>query len=139
MKQCQRQQRNRILLFYVCSIKTKNLSSEIRLEVCKIYFREANVAKQNNSNDICGCLARRPKVVFGPHFLLARERHALHSNLKLQKTFKGHSNEADFPRFLHKSVQHWSLTLHFEPFRFWIRGDIRKHKTTRRLSKSGNR
>ncbi len=39
----------------------------------------------------------------------------------------GHGNEADFPKFLHKSVRHWSLTLHFEPFRFWLR------KTTRRL------
>ncbi len=40
---------------------------------------------------------------------------------------KGHGNEADFPRFLHKSVRHWSFTLNFEPIRFWlrIRGDIR--------------
>ncbi len=31
-----------------------------------------------------------------------------------------------FPRFLHKLVRHWSLKLHFEQFRFWlrIRGDI---------------
>jgi hypothetical protein len=41
---------------------------------------------------------------------------------------KGHANEADFPRILHKLVRHRSLTLHFEPFRFWlrIRGDICK-------------
>jgi hypothetical protein len=40
---------------------------------------------------------------------------------------RGHGNEADFLGFLHKSVRHRSLTLHFEPFRFWIRkrGDIR--------------
>ncbi len=51
---------------------------------------------------------------------------------------KGHGNEADFPRFLHKSVRNWSLTLHFEPFRFWlrIRGDIHNRKTTPRLSSS---
>ncbi len=51
---------------------------------------------------------------------------------------KGHGNEADFPRFLHKSVQHWSLTLHLEPFRFWlrIRGDIRNRKTTLQLGES---
>jgi hypothetical protein len=29
---------------------------------------------------------------------------------------KGHGNEADFPRFLHKSVWHRSLTLHDKPF-----------------------
>ncbi len=34
---------------------------------------------------------------------------------------KGHGNEADFPRFLHKSVRNWSLTLHFETFQFWLR------------------
>jgi hypothetical protein len=34
---------------------------------------------------------------------------------------KGHGSEADFLRFLHKLVRHWSLTLvHFEPFRFWL-------------------
>ena len=40
---------------------------------------------------------------------------------------KGHGNEADFLGFFHKSVPHESLTLPFEPFRFWlrIRGDIR--------------
>jgi hypothetical protein len=54
---------------------------------------------------------------------------------------KGHGNEADFPRFLHKSARHRSLTLHFEPFRFWlgIRGDIRNQKTTLRLIESGRR
>ncbi len=43
---------------------------------------------------------------------------------------KGHGNEADFLGALHKSVRHRSLTLHFEPFRFWlrIRGDIRNQK-----------
>ncbi len=49
---------------------------------------------------------------------------------------KGHGNKADFPRFLHKSVWHWPLTLHFQPFWFWlqIRGDICNRKTTRRQS-----
>ena len=48
---------------------------------------------------------------------------------------KGHGNEADFLGFLHKSVRHRSLTLHFEPFRFWlrIRGYIRNRKTTRQV------
>ncbi len=45
---------------------------------------------------------------------------------------KGHGNEADFLGFLHKSVRHRSFTLHFEPFRFWlrIRGDIRNRKSS---------
>jgi hypothetical protein len=40
---------------------------------------------------------------------------------------KGHGNEPNFPRFLHKSVGHGSVTLPFEPFRLLlrIRGDIR--------------
>jgi hypothetical protein len=51
---------------------------------------------------------------------------------------KGHSNEADFLGFLQKLVPHRSLTLPFEPFRFWlrIRGDIRNRKTTPRLTES---
>ncbi len=54
---------------------------------------------------------------------------------------KGHGNEADFLGFLQKLVPHRSLTLHFEPFRFWlrIRGDIRNQKTTPRLAESGSR
>ncbi len=41
-------------------------------------------------------------------------------------SIKGHGSELNFPRFLHKSRWPRSLTLHFEPFRFWlrIRGDI---------------
>ncbi len=56
-------------------------------------------------------------------------------------SLKGHGNEADFLGFLHKSVRHRSLTLHFEPFRFWlrIRGDIRNRKTIPRLAESGSR
>jgi hypothetical protein len=51
---------------------------------------------------------------------------------------KGHGNEPNFPRFLHKSLWPTSLTLHFEPFRFWlrIRGDIRIRKTTPRIGES---
>ncbi len=54
---------------------------------------------------------------------------------------KGHGNEADFLRFLQKSVPHESRTLPFEPFRFWlrIRGDIRNRKTTTRLAESESR
>ncbi len=44
---------------------------------------------------------------------------------------KGHGNEPNFPGFLHESLWPRSLTLHFEPFRFWLRicGDIRIRKT----------
>jgi hypothetical protein len=54
---------------------------------------------------------------------------------------KGHGNEPNFPRFLHKSLWPRSLTLHFEPFRFWlrIRGDIHIRKTTPRIGESGSR
>jgi len=53
---------------------------------------------------------------------------------------KGHGNEADFLGFLQKLGPHRSLTLPFEPFRFWIRirGDIRNRKTTPRLAESGS-
>jgi hypothetical protein len=49
---------------------------------------------------------------------------------------KGNGNEADFLGFLQKLGPHRSLTLPFEPFRFWlrIRGDIRNRKTTPRLT-----
>ncbi len=45
---------------------------------------------------------------------------------------KGQGNETDFLGFLHKSVPHESLTLPFEPFRYWlrIREDIPIRKTT---------
>ncbi len=51
---------------------------------------------------------------------------------------KGHGNEADFLGFLQKSAPHRSLTLPFEPFRFWlrIRGDNCNRKTTPRLGES---
>ncbi len=54
---------------------------------------------------------------------------------------RGHGNEADFLGFLQKLVPHRSLTLPFEPFRFWlrIRGDIRNRKMTLRLGESGSR
>jgi hypothetical protein len=64
---------------------------------------------------------------------------------------KGHGNEADFLGFLQKLGPHRSLTLSFEPFRFWlrIRGDIRNRKysptrqvgesATLRLGESGSR
>jgi hypothetical protein len=44
---------------------------------------------------------------------------------------KGHGNEADFLGFLQKLVPQRSLTLPFEPFRFWlrIRGDIRNRES----------
>ncbi len=43
--------------------------------------------------------------------------------------------------FLYKPVRHQSITLRFEPFRFWlqIRGDIRNQKTTLGLAESGSR
>jgi hypothetical protein len=62
--------------------------------------------------------------------------------LPISDELKGHGNEADFLEFLYKPVRHRSLTLHFEPFRFWlrIRGDIRNRKKndspTRRIVES---
>ncbi len=49
------------------------------------------------------------------------------------------ANETDFLGFLQKSVPHESLTLPFEPFRFWlrIRGDISIRKTTPRYHRYG--
>jgi hypothetical protein len=38
-----------------------------------------------------------------------------------RESLKGHDNEADFLGFLQKLVPHNSLTLLFEPFRFWLR------------------
>ncbi len=46
---------------------------------------------------------------------------------------KGHGNEADFLGFLQKLVPHRSLTLPFEPIRFWLRS------ATLRLTESGSR
>jgi hypothetical protein len=48
------------------------------------------------------------------------------------------ANEADFLGFLQKLVPHRSLTLPFEPFRFWlrIRGDIRNQKMTPQVEES---
>jgi hypothetical protein len=56
---------------------------------------------------------------------------------------KRYGNEADFLGFLQKLVPHRSLTLPFEPFRFWlrIRGDIRNQMESgsRRLPDSASR
>jgi hypothetical protein len=56
-----------------------------------------------------------------------------------KSSLKGHGNEADFLGFLQKLVPHESLTLPFEPFRFWlrIRGDIHIRKTTPRYHRYG--
>ncbi len=64
----------------------------------------------------------------------------IYSFVKL-KVLLAFCERADFPRFLHKSVRHRSLTLHFEPFRVWlrIRGDIRNRKRTPRFAESGSR
>jgi hypothetical protein len=71
-------------------------------------------------------------------FTFFYERTAL---LRYIRSLKGHGNETDFLGFLQKLVPHRSLTLHFEPFRFWlrIRGDIRNRKTTPRLAESESR
>jgi hypothetical protein len=52
---------------------------------------------------------------------------------------KGRGNEADFLEFLHKLDPHRSLTLPFEPFRFWLQifGDIRNKKMTPQLADPG--
>jgi hypothetical protein len=61
-------------------------------------------------------------------------------NLRIYATHF-HGNEADFLGFLQKLVPNRSLTLPFEPFRFWLRisGDIRNRKTTLRLGESVSR
>ncbi len=53
-------------------------------------------------------------------------------NESIESSLKGHGNKADFLGFLQKLVPHESLTLPFEPFRFWLRilGDIPIWKTT---------
>jgi hypothetical protein len=55
-----------------------------------------------------------------------------HHDLCQNMLLKGHSNEADFLGFLQKLGPHRSLTVPFEPFRFWLQilGDIRNRKTT---------
>ncbi len=62
------------------------------------------------------------------------------SESQIESHLKGHENEPDFPRFLHKSVRHRSLTLHFEPFRLWLRilRDIHIRKTTPQLNDAGS-
>jgi hypothetical protein len=56
-------------------------------------------------------------------------------------SLKGHGNQADFLGFLQKLVSHRSLTLPFEPFRFWlrIRRDISNGKTTPEIGNSASR
>ncbi len=61
----------------------------------------------------------------------------------IEERLKGHGNEADFPKFLHKLVRHRSIILHFELFRFWLRicGDIQYSKNNsprRRFSDSAS-
>ncbi len=84
------------------------------------------------------------------YYALSPKPFLFHMRLKSQGSFfhdvlrcslKGHGNEADFLGFLQKLGPHRSLTLPFEPFRFWlrIRGDIRNRKTTPRLAESGSR
>jgi hypothetical protein len=62
------------------------------------------------------------------------------SGLQTFYIVKGTWQWGGFLGFLHKTVRHWSLTLCFEPFRFWlqIRGDIHNRKTTLRLAESGS-
>jgi hypothetical protein len=71
----------------------------------------------------------------GPHISCSR------IDRLIVRILKGHGNEPNFARFLHKSLWPRCLTLHFEPFRFWlrIRGDICIRKTTPRIGESGSR
>ncbi len=64
-----------------------------------------------------------------------------HKYSMISLKLKGHGNDADFLGFLQIMVSQRSLTLPFEPFRFWlqIRGDISNRKTTPRLSESPSR
>ncbi len=84
---------------------------------------------------------------FRPRWVFTQERAGPAENKRntvahlLSISLKGHGNEADFLGLLQKLGPHRSLTVPFEPFRFWlqIRGDIRNWKTTPRLSESGSR
>ncbi len=82
-------------------------------------------------------------LISSVHTLFASMPNWMRANAAL----KGHGNEADFLGFLQKLGPHRSLTLPFEPFRFWlrIRGDIRNRKkqlpdsASRRIGESANR
>jgi hypothetical protein len=71
----------------------------------------------------------------GPYIMYRRKMQVNRKTICL----KGHGNEQVFSIFLHKSLLPRSLTLPFEPFRFWlrIRGDIRTRKSTPRIGDSG--
>jgi hypothetical protein len=92
--------------------------------------------KKDFLSAISGLKQELVKWVFNylPHFTHVKKE------LSFNK-LKGHGNEADFLGFLQKLGPHRSLTLPFEPFRFWlrIRGDIHNRQTTPRLTKSGSR
>ncbi len=62
-------------------------------------------------------------------------------NIYILTVIKGTWQWTNFLMFLHNSGQHRSLTLPFEPFRFWllIRGDIHNRKSTPQLGESGSR
>ncbi len=60
----------------------------------------------------------------------------------LRGHLKGHGNEPNFPRFLHKSLCPRSLTLHIEPFRFsfeFAEIFVFEKQTTPRIGESGSR
>jgi hypothetical protein len=67
--------------------------------------------------------------------------HYVRSAQGLVLFLKGHGNEADFLGFLQKLVPNESLTLPFEPFRFWlrIRGDIHIQKRLPAITDTGSR
>jgi hypothetical protein len=65
------------------------------------------------------CQKHQRKKIFNLNVMWYQSRLLYHLFINIHKFYlKGHGNEADFLGFLHKSVRHRSLTLHFEPFRF---------------------
>ncbi len=65
---------------------------------------------------------------------LLRTHHLLEfRHINSTTTLKGHGNETDFLGFLQKLVPHRSLTLSFEPFRFWLR--IRRNIPYREMTR----
>jgi len=112
--------------YQTCSLRFTNLIFEnnfvrcasLDLQVNVNFLRFASIFKFFNINMFASL---RKNIIIEAFNRFASLRFA-----SISKPLKGHGNEPDFPTFLHKPVQHGSLTIPIEPFRFWlgILGDI---------------
>ncbi len=135
-----------IFFFFLFQISLKNKHwTQILTEQPLLAIQDNPAKKQHQSLWWSGTLAHDTKrLIIAVHEIYDKSRKLIQHLLdkwqyyKLQYFLKGHGIEADFLRFLHKLVRHRSLTLHFEPFRFWLQilRDIRNQKTTPRLGES---